>query len=268
MNINKENVEELILLFIDKELNQTQSEELMLFLQKNPEYQSLLEEYKLAVLEDNDELFFDNKESLKKPVRLKFKPAKKQLWLAAACLLLVCITSFWLIFENKQSKIHQDTPNVIVKKFDKNESATAAPTDSALNSAVVITKPGLKVVHQNNKRKINSFTGNNMTPEVLPQQPVQEEKPAPVIVQQPVIKQDEPLRQMESTPVIQPQIANEEQQMPETIAKKANKEVNAKGVLGGLWRAGKKLAKSDRKAEILLTLDLNKRKDYLITFNF
>lgn len=61
MEINTENIEELILLFVDEEMSGEQAGQLMDFILRHPEYDSLLKSYAAAKPDPEDKLVFPDK---------------------------------------------------------------------------------------------------------------------------------------------------------------------------------------------------------------
>lgn len=70
MNINTENIEELILLYIDNELDPDTAIEMLKFIDLNPAYKEMLADYQAVVLEADHTIIYENKDNLKQKIDL------------------------------------------------------------------------------------------------------------------------------------------------------------------------------------------------------
>ena len=123
MSINMNNYEEWMVAFIDGELSVEEISEFNLFLEKNPALKGELEDYKSLQLEANEEVIFENKNTLyKKESTLVL--LKKAWPLAAAVVLLLAILPF---IKEK----NPDTPVKVVKE-KRVETNTSTPTKKVI----------------------------------------------------------------------------------------------------------------------------------------
>lgn len=69
MQITEQNIEELILLYVDDELEPALAEDVLEYIVEHPQYAALLEDYQQTILTPDTTLFYDNKEELLQPER-------------------------------------------------------------------------------------------------------------------------------------------------------------------------------------------------------
>ena len=79
MEINPNNIEEQILLYVDGELSTEEAAGLLQYIGLNPQWRTLLDDYQSLVMPQDDELVFEGKEALLQPEPqvIPFKPASK-----------------------------------------------------------------------------------------------------------------------------------------------------------------------------------------------
>lgn len=96
MKLTNEHIEEQILLMLDGELSETDTAVLLTWIGQHPEHSTLLDAYRSAYLEADQDMVFPDKESLlqpEAPVAVPFRK-KRLVWMRAAAALVagVCIT--------------------------------------------------------------------------------------------------------------------------------------------------------------------------------
>ncbi len=67
MEVNKNNIEEQILMYVDGELDTADAKAVLQYIALHPEWQSLLEEYKSLVLQPDTDIVFEGKETIAPP---------------------------------------------------------------------------------------------------------------------------------------------------------------------------------------------------------
>lgn len=79
METNPNNIEELILLYVDGELSTEAAASLLQYVALHPQWRTLLDEYQSLVMPQDDELVFEGKDALLQPEPqvIPFKPASK-----------------------------------------------------------------------------------------------------------------------------------------------------------------------------------------------
>lgn len=272
MIITHDNIEELILLYIDKELDEVQAENLMLFVQKHPEYKKMLDDYEMTVMQDEEFFVFENKASLKKQLKIRSRKNYK-VWMAAASLLLACITCIWFLFHDRKINNNDDIkPSTVVKNnADTNhKSYVSNQEDTVDNNATIVkaVKTGIKT--ERNKQQAVTKIDTIPTSSHLPQSTDEHHN---TIAETPAVSPlnidtiSDVLPTLPPQPL--PQLANNVKPSVDAPIASVQSPPRIKGVVGGLIRAGNRLQKSDGKTVILVTIGgFNKKKDYLITLNF
>lgn len=96
MKLTNEHIEEQILLMLDGELSETDTAALLTWIGQHPEHSTLLDAYRSAYLEADQDMVFPDKESLLQPEVPAAVPFRKKrlVWMRAAAALVagVCIT--------------------------------------------------------------------------------------------------------------------------------------------------------------------------------
>jgi len=145
MTLNKENIEEQILLFIDGELNEVAEQQLMTYIEAHPEHKALLEAYMMTQLADEEHIVFPDKELLLRKeehiVPFKKKPVFARI-AAAAVLALIAVSTVYILknddtdnpltaINNKKSRVEKyvtaqqkDTSKVLAKIEPKQNKQT------------------------------------------------------------------------------------------------------------------------------------------------
>lgn len=155
------NYEELLLLYIDGELDEAEAEELLAFIAQHPALAKELKEYEQLRLMPDMSMGFDDKDKL-----LKKEPSKLLLtgWLkygiAAALVLLIGFTTIkWLIPDEQK----QTEPPIIA--VQQNKSIHKIPTDTSNKSEPVLatftpkkTAPKNPILTKPEKKKTNEPT--------------------------------------------------------------------------------------------------------------
>lgn len=189
MNLNKENIEEHILLFVDAELDEDAAQQLMEYIEEHPEYQAMLDAYMMTQLDQAELIAYPDKEALLQKetqiVPLPLRPQWKR-WAAAAALLIIAGSAFF--FLNKKEEINDQNQvarqKQIVDPIMPGKTDPAAAKDSSM--APVIAKQVSKSIPNpvTAKRQNNTPVAGNqqehiavvskeeeVTPLVLQQQP-------------------------------------------------------------------------------------------------
>jgi cell pole-organizing protein PopZ len=106
MKVNKENIEEQILLYVDGELDAAAEGELMDFLQKYPEYDALLQDYLSTVLHPEEALLFPGKEHLlRQEARVTPFVSIKTIRIAAAAAGIIAVGSLLLFLNSNNNTV-------------------------------------------------------------------------------------------------------------------------------------------------------------------
>ena len=102
MELNKENIEEQILLYIDAELDAEASQRLLDYIELHPEYRPLLESYQHTIALPEEEIVFEEKDSLLQPATkaIPFSGHKMTWARAASIALLIASAAFFLYRKN------------------------------------------------------------------------------------------------------------------------------------------------------------------------
>lgn len=127
-NVNMENYEEYILMYVDKELSKTEVDALMNFLEKHPELKTELKAYEATVVATTDTINYPEKEQLLKTAPKAIRLGNWKYYAAAACVLLAAG-----IFAIMQMR-HQNTQLAIAEGFHRtievNQLQRSEPTET------------------------------------------------------------------------------------------------------------------------------------------
>ena len=143
MTLNKENIEEQILLFIDGELDEVAEQQLMDYIEAHPAFQAMLDEYLMAKLDVGETAIFSDKESLMRHETKVIPISKKTAFTriaAAAAIVIVMLGSLWLF----QKEEGDDQTIIAINKYSLSpQNQTTAPqpaTDTASTIASIKSK--------------------------------------------------------------------------------------------------------------------------------
>lgn len=175
--VNKENYEEYMMLYADRELTAKQEQALMAFVQQHPELQQELDMYAATRLQPDEHIVFADKDSL-----LKEETTKKAIWLsgwkqyAAAACVVIAIAIFML---NKQHPANDQQPSITIA--DNKPYTPEQPEETITKQAV---KPKAEQLHSNTPVNTIAMETNNSSTH---QPPVQkevhtQEKQLPVLI--------------------------------------------------------------------------------------
>ena len=171
MVINKENIEEYLLLLIDGELSAADEMEVMTFIESHKEYQVLLDQYLETKLEMED-IVFEDKEALLKPEEnvVSFRKRKTILFAAAGITaVLLAGTVFKLMMHNEASMqpsigIHTE-PKANVDSSAKNTLAMSSKTNPP-NAVVTSSNAVASTSVVKNKVMKQQTSASNITAEL------------------------------------------------------------------------------------------------------
>ena len=153
MVINKENIEEYLLLLIDGELSEADEMEVMAFIEDHNEYQVLLDQFMETKLEAEPFVFEDKQRLLKPETQLlQFISHRKMYYRAAAIAAVLCAgIAFRMITTNKVTLSQSVVQQVKMKK---------AMVDSIPQQPLLVAQhkeqPIKEIVHKRNKPTISS----------------------------------------------------------------------------------------------------------------
>ncbi len=190
MEITKENIEEQILLYIDGELDEAASANLLAYIALHEEYKPMLQAYEAVKIEPDEDVVFPHKELLlhTEPQIVAFKKTTVIRWAAAVAVLIGLSVVAGILF--KSSDNIPDEKNKVAKK--------TAPQHNAIPQEMPATKDSVLVVAKTDEKKQNK-TGT------VPYNAVAVIKP--VVTKNDVI--EVPVRKKENIAPIQTVAANE-----------------------------------------------------------
>lgn len=169
MNINNENIEEYLLLLVDNELTAAEQEAVLLFIEDKEEYQILLAQFRSTLLEIDDTIVFENKESLLKP-EAKTIPFIKQKQLLKYAAAVIAIIGIGLLFragsmKNDVASQNPVTVATLTKSIDTNTIIKQQTIASATSKQYQLPSPSPKVA--SDKKKQNRVL-TTKTPPAIP----------------------------------------------------------------------------------------------------
>lgn len=147
MEVNINNIEEQILLYVDGELDAAEAKALLQYIALHPEWRSMLEEYRSLVMQPDTVIVYEGKDALLQAEEegrtLVFKKTNnlKQLRRAAAAVLLIGAAGLtWTL--NRQDEglvLPETTEHVAIQPKQVPATATVTPKDTVAPAAMVAT---------------------------------------------------------------------------------------------------------------------------------
>ncbi len=127
--VNKENYEEYMMLYADRELNEAEEKALLAYVLKHPELDAELNAYTATQLQPDNTLVFENKEELlQKPAKRIALVRNWKFYAAAACALLLFGTFFFQTESTTtNSPIAQTTKTITPKEIIKENAPKEQP---------------------------------------------------------------------------------------------------------------------------------------------
>lgn len=162
MEVNKNNIEEQILLYVDGELNTAEASALLQYIALHPEWHSLLDEYKSLVIPQDDDLVFEGKEALLQPEPqvIAFKKESSLGWMrwAAAVVLIAGAAGLtWQLSRDDKGQALPGTSGIAMQQQPKAtlaaDTVTPAPqlaqvkTVTAVKPVAPVLQPAKAPVH-------------------------------------------------------------------------------------------------------------------------
>lgn len=147
MEVNTNNIEEQILLYVDGELDTAGAKALLQYIALHPEWRTMLEEYKSLVMQPDTAIVFEGKDALLQPEEagqtIVFKKANnfKQLrWAAAAVLLIGAAGLTWMLNREEEGLVlPATTGSVALQPKQLPATAIVSLKDTIAPTAVVAT---------------------------------------------------------------------------------------------------------------------------------
>ncbi|PSK90128.1 anti-sigma factor family protein [Taibaiella chishuiensis] len=180
MEINPNNIEEQILLYVDGELSTEEAGNLLQYIALHPQWRILLEEYKSLVLPPEDELVFEGKEALLQPEPqvLPFKPSRKPVLMrrAAAVALIAGAAGLTWLFSRQDigSALPGSTPVALVHQ------PVAVDTTTPGAPATVTPTPTVMIARSNTQTMTTAKNGVVQPATALPGAQVARHESTPV----------------------------------------------------------------------------------------
>jgi anti-sigma factor RsiW len=121
MEVNKNNIEEQILLYVDGELNTEEAKALLQYVAQHPEWRTLLDEYSNLVLQPDTDMVFEGKEALLQPevqtiaFVKKGNSLKSLRWAAAAVLVIGAAGLAWMFSRSDQGDALPDHTTIAMQ---------------------------------------------------------------------------------------------------------------------------------------------------------
>ena len=146
MSLSKENIEEQILLFVDGELDAVSEQQLMSYLDKNREYQSMLDHYLMSKVDAEESIIFPDKKSLfrqEENVTSFFAKLKIFRWAAVIALTLAAASIF--LFNQNKREINY---SAIAKYYEVKKIAPEIITRDTGISKVIVGKRHKEAKHK------------------------------------------------------------------------------------------------------------------------
>lgn len=208
MNLNKENIEEHILLFVDAELDEDAAQQVMEYIGEHPEYQAMLDTYMMTQLDSTELIVYPDKAALLQKetqvVPLPLRPQWKR-WAAAAALLIVAGSAFF--FLNNKEGVPDQNQVAIHKQFV--DPVTPGPADPAAAKDSVVPPVLAKQVNSTRStvtakvQKVQPVTGHQqehlaepeeqeVTPLALQQQPSLQEARINIVAKEQINTLEQP----------------------------------------------------------------------------
>lgn len=156
-NVNMENYEEYILMYVDKELSKAEVDALMNFLEKHPELKTELKAYEATVVTTTDTISYPEKDQLLKTAPKAIRLGNCKYYAAAACVLLAAG-----IFAIMQMR-HQNTQLAITDGFHRtievNQPQRPEPTET--KEPIAPPKPAITIAQNSSVPKQPAIIKNN-----------------------------------------------------------------------------------------------------------
>lgn len=283
MQITKEIIEELILLYVDKELDEVTAAALLQYVQQHPEYRELLAAYRDTILQPDNDLVFEAKNALKKPAgnSIPFNTSKLRLKIARAAAMIILLTgagllTFLLIHQHDQSgrtnnriAVRPETRPALTNATDTASAPLANSTALNPNNDLVDRKDNAS--RQSVKKARNAMPNNITTIKpVLPDDNVITKDtiaighilPGKIKVHIP-----EPADSTVLPVIVQADPANKADEMPELAVNDGQETPSSKGLLPGVMNVAGKIFNHKRKTT-KLKINIGNNKEYILSFNY
>jgi len=120
MQITEQNIEELILLYVDGELDPLVAADMLDYIGRYPQYAGMLEDYQQTILAPDTEIVYQDKASLIRP-ETTVAPLKKKRWaLTATAAAILLLLSVWAI-----NRLNNNMERPAVKNIAKSHTGPA-----------------------------------------------------------------------------------------------------------------------------------------------
>lgn len=137
MEVNKNNIEEQILLYIDGELNTEEAKALLQYVARYPEWRTLLDEYSSLVMQPDTDMVFEGKEALLQPevqtvaFVKKGNSFKSLRWAAAAIVVIGAAGLAWMFSRGEQGTALPGHTTIALQPKTTLPATATAITDTA-----------------------------------------------------------------------------------------------------------------------------------------
>ncbi len=150
MDVNSENIDWMIFELLEGNLNPQETKDLLIIIQGNPEWKSLLEAYEQTYLKE-EYIEFPHKDAIYKSSKLKISWLQKSV---AAAIILILISTGWYLKIDSNNSL---TPEVVSLKNIKPTSPEPLPSKVGQEVIKEIPTPNKSIVIQNsNPPKLHS----------------------------------------------------------------------------------------------------------------
>lgn len=174
MEVNKNNIEEQILLYVDGELNAEEAKVLLQYVAQHPEWRTLLDEYSNLLLQPDTDMVFEGKEALLQPevqtiaFVKKGNSFKSLRWAAAAVLVMGAAGLAWMFSREEQGNALPGHATIAMQPLQTPAVTTNTITDT------VAARPVQPVAVASNNNRIAPKAAAQQTVLAHTAQPVQE----------------------------------------------------------------------------------------------
>lgn len=283
MQITKENIEELILLYVDKELDKDTANALLLYLQQHLEHRELLEAYQDTVLQPDDNIVFGARDALKKPVgnSIPFNTRKTKLkiaWAAVAVLLLGAGLFTFLFIQNRNQSDTADDA-VVLQSAPQPNSPRAADTSSsaAPENNTALNQSKNAVVKKDNaaqsaaRKMLNTVPQNKaVVQSALPDDNTIAKDIAAVVNKLPKkipLQGPEPSDNIAPPAVAQTTTIHPTEEAPALAVNDDKETVTSKGLLPNMVNLAGKIF-NHKRTTTKLKINIGSNKEYIISLNY